>query len=110
MQTQTNTNAHAHTHAHTQTHARTCTHTHTKLILTTGKPLWQGKATANVDTREYILEKKHIHVINLVRFVLNWLLKIQFNSKLLMFGSFRKLNSSAFLWFHHFFYTLYNDL
>ena len=65
---------------------------------------------ARQDTREYILEKKHIHVINVVRFVPNRLLKIQFKSILLMFSSFRKLKTSAFLWFHQVFYTLHNDL
>ena len=49
---------------------------YTKLILTTGKPLWQDKALYGkarpqppVDTREYILEKNIIHVMNVVRFV-----------------------------------------
>ena len=83
---------------------------HRQAFMARQGPLWQGKAPANVYTREYILENNHIHVINVVRFVPNQALKIQFKSKLLMFGSFRKLKISAFLWFHQYFYTLHNDL
>ena len=64
-------------------------------------PLWQGFSQCR-HQRVYSGEKPY-----------SWdqcgkicslrLLKIQFKSKLLMFGSFRKLKSSAFLWFHQIF-------
>ena len=76
----THTHTHTYTLAHTQTHMHTHIHIHahtnTKVILTTSKPLWQGQALYGkvrpqppIDTREYILEKNHIHVINVIRFV-----------------------------------------